>query len=309
MACLLQPECNFLHSFFRCKLLVEVVDVEVKITSMQGMHIFRRDQTTQLIKCTPWSTRLCPHPAIIKKMKTFLEVEGKMGPVPVPISQFRPPLPDTNPNIRKNNAAERRKRATPKKFRLATPKPTTVCLPLAKAPPKPQNDAPLPSIPVCESTPWPGTGKMSGNLFEDRNWLFPPNYLDNGKENKTENELQATTNVTSPKPQIKEEESKAGEQPTEKCSWGPGCPFCKSQEQKEDQGKMQPQKLSPKAKQQATRPKTLSLNMAKAKQQWTEEMERLNSKYNLDCYSNSELDSESDEGEKYCYEHGYETLI
>ena len=28
----------------------------------------------------------------------------------------------------------------------------------------------LPS--VCESTPWPGMGKMSGNLFEDRNWLL-----------------------------------------------------------------------------------------------------------------------------------------
>ena len=75
MACLLQAECNFLHGFFRCKLPVEVVDVQVKITSRQGMHIFRRDRMTQLIKCIPWSTRLCPHPTIIKKMKTFLEVE------------------------------------------------------------------------------------------------------------------------------------------------------------------------------------------------------------------------------------------
>ena len=41
-------------------------------------------------------------------------------------------------------------------------------------------------------------------------------------------------NVTSPKPQIKEEESKTGEQPTEKCGWGPGCPFRKSQDQKEE---------------------------------------------------------------------------
>ena len=38
-------------------------------------------------------------------------------------------------------------------------------------------------------------------------------------------------------------------------------------------------------------------------------MERLNAKYNLDCFSESELDSESDEGEKYKYEHVYETLI
>ena len=72
---------------------------------------------------------------------------------------------------------------------------------------------------------------------------------------------------------------------------------------------MQPQKLSPKAKQQATKPKTLSLNMTMAKRQWEEEMERLNSKYNLDCYSDSELDSESDKGEQYHYEHGYKTLI
>ena len=107
MACLLQPECNFLHGVFRCKLPVEVVDVEVKITCMQGMHLFRRDWTTQLIKRTPRSTRLHPHRIIIKKIKTRLEVQGKTGPIPVPISQFRPPLPDTNPNIRKNNATEK----------------------------------------------------------------------------------------------------------------------------------------------------------------------------------------------------------
>ena len=33
------------------------------------------------------------------------------------------------------------------------------------------------------------------------------------------------------------------------------------------------------------------------RQQWEEEMERLNTKYNLDCFSDSELDSESDEDE------------
>ena len=47
----------------------------------------------------------------------------------------------------------------------------------------------------------------------------------------------------------------------------------------------------------------------KTKQQWEEEMERLNSKYNLNCFSDSDLDLESNKGEQYCYEHGYETLI
>ena len=115
MACLLQPECNFLHGFFRCKLPVEVVDMEVKITTMQGTHIFRRDRTTQLIKCTPWSTRLHLHPTIIKKMKTFLEVGNKMGPILMPSSQFRPPLPDTNPNIRKDTVTGRGREPHPRR--------------------------------------------------------------------------------------------------------------------------------------------------------------------------------------------------
>ena len=190
-------------------------------------------------------------------------------------------------------------------------------LPLPEAPPKPKNDVPdsqsLPSVPVCKSTPWPGAGKMSGNLFEDRNWLLPPNYLDNGNKNKTENEPKIVTGFTNPKPSIKEEEEpKTNDQSTEKYSWGPSCPFCKSQEEKEEQNKVQHQKMLPKPKlqkPQAGRPKTLNLNMTKAKQQREEEMERLNLKYNLNCFSDSELDSESDEGEQYHYEHGYETPI
>ena len=93
--------------------------MEVKITSMQGTHIFRRDRMTQLIKYTLWSTRLHPHPTIVKKMRTLLEVEGKMGPIPQPASsQYRPPHLDTNPNVRKDKATEKRKRVVPtKRFR------------------------------------------------------------------------------------------------------------------------------------------------------------------------------------------------
>ena len=93
--------------------------MDVKITSMQGTHIFRRDWTMQVIKCTPWNTRLHPHPTIIKKMKTFLEVEGKMGPAPA--SQFRSPLPNTNPKIRKDNAVEKRKEQCPRGSYLQLP--------------------------------------------------------------------------------------------------------------------------------------------------------------------------------------------
>ena len=116
MVCLVQPECNFLHRFFRCKLPVEVVDIEVKITSMEEMHIIRRDRMTKLIKCTTWSMRLYLHPTIIKKMRTFLEVENKMGLIiPAPTNQFRPPLPETNPNVRKNNRQKREREPHPRR--------------------------------------------------------------------------------------------------------------------------------------------------------------------------------------------------
>ena len=50
-------------------------------------------------------------------------------------------------------------------------------------------------------------------------------------------------------------------------------------------------------------------SQTKTWQQWEAEMERLNTEYNLDCFSDSELDSESNEGEQYHYKHEYETLI
>ena len=136
---------------------------------------------TQLVRCLPWTPNLHLHLNTVKKMKTFLEVENKMGPIiPALASQFRLPLPETNPNVRKSDASEKRERVTPKKrFRPATPRATPTCPPLPQVPPKSTNDAattPLPAM-VREDTPRPGTGKMSGNLFKDRNWLLPKGYL------------------------------------------------------------------------------------------------------------------------------------
>ena len=255
-------------------------------------------------------------------MKTFLEVENKVGPIiSALVSQFRPPLPEANPNIRKSNSTGKRRRASPKKrFRPATPKVTTVCPPLSQtaatpratavcppflqATPKPTNGADD-VMTVREDTPWPSAGKMSGNLFEERNWVLPKDYLaiESKKEDAT---------IAKPPPK---EEPKTGEQTSnqkeEKCGWGPNCPFCKAQKKDVDpshlQGQIEDQQQNLLSKLQAKRPETL--NITRARQQWEEEMERLSAKYNLDCFSDSELNSELDEDEQYQYEHGYETFI
>ena len=176
MACILQLECNFLPSFFRCHLPVETVDVEVRIMLMQGTHMFRRDRTCQIIKCNPWNTRLCPHPTTIKKMKTYLELERKLGPKLQPQSnEFRSVQPNTNPNVRKDSkATEKRKRLIPmRKYNVkvvARPDSSNVTTkpPVTnpKAPvnsegqkPSPEgtpenNTPPIENIPVCVNMAW-----------------------------------------------------------------------------------------------------------------------------------------------------------
>ena len=123
--------------------------------------------------------------------------------------------------------------------------PPCIC-PYQRPHPNPKTDVPdnrpQPSVPVHKSTPWPGAGKVSGNLFEERNWLLPQHYLDNDNrnENEIEDEHKNVTSVTSPRPPIKEEKDpKMSEQSIEKCSWGPDCPFYKYQEKKEEENKAQ----------------------------------------------------------------------
>ena len=179
------------------------------------------------------------------------------------------------------------------------------CLPLMQTTPRPTNGASAAPLTVREDTPWPCAGKMSGNLFVERNSVIPKDYL------ATEDKKEDTT-VAKPPPI---EESKIGEQISsqkeEKCHWGPNCPFCKAQKKDpalpHQQEYLEDQQQKPLPKPQAKRPDTL--NITKMRQQWEEEMERLNTKYYHDYFSDSELDSELDEDKQYQYEHGYETLI
>ena len=116
--------------------------------------------------------------------------------------------------------------------------------------------------------------------------MLPKDYL--ATEDKKED-------ATVEKPPLKEESKMREQTSSQGIGWGSDCPFCKVP--KKD-GEDQQQKPLPKL--QVKRPDTLS--MTKMRQQWEEEMERLNTKYNLDCFSDSELYSESDEGEQYQYE-------
>ena len=90
MACILCPEFNFMNGYFRCLLPYKTLDVEVKVVTMRGVHTFRRDRTTKIIQCNPWSARFHPYSTLIKKMRTYLHLEGKLCPKHRPQTQVQP---------------------------------------------------------------------------------------------------------------------------------------------------------------------------------------------------------------------------
>ena len=103
-------------------------------------------------------------------MRTYLELEGKLGPKPQPqTNQFKPPLPNTNPRQRKGSkATEKRKRPSPiKKFKavnsphfgnitMQLPQESALINPASQQPTTLENNPPpLEDAPVHAGTPWP----------------------------------------------------------------------------------------------------------------------------------------------------------
>ena len=81
-------------------------------------------------------------------MKTFLEVANKMGPIiPALANQYRPPLPEMNPNVRKGDATEKRKRVTQREDLGSNPKSYSDVLTLTTSPTKTTSNAATASVP------------------------------------------------------------------------------------------------------------------------------------------------------------------
>ena len=178
---------------------------------------------------------------------------------------------------------------------------------------------------------------MSGNLFELRKgWPILP-------ANNTVTTLDPKQPVKIEPQDPDPQNSSAATPKPEQCGWGPNCPICKNVEEHQKQFQ-QPDKNPQTNTQQKFPFQTQDMRQAQVqnsqctqnykvpqnpqptqtqssnvpdcyveqmqlRREWEEKMEQHNEKYGLDCFSDSELDSESDEGENYRYEHKYETLI
>ena len=202
---------------------------------------------------------------------------------------------------------------------------------------------PLENAPVHASTPCPEAGQMSGSLFKLRiDWPIPPTSNTMTATNpklpikiEPQEPDQPTPSTIVPKP--------------EQCRWGPNCPICKNaQEDWNGEHQSQFQQTNKNTQTQDTQQKnsfqTQNMRLIQAqnpqctqdyqipqnpqptqtqsfnvpdryveqiclRKELEEKMERLNEKLGLHYFSDSELDSVSDKGENYQYEHRYDMLI
>ena len=64
MAWKLAPESNFFFEFFSCNHQEDTTDVDIKVHTLWGIHTYKRDRNVQVIKCSPWGTKVKHFPSL-----------------------------------------------------------------------------------------------------------------------------------------------------------------------------------------------------------------------------------------------------
>ena len=72
MACELSVYCNLIFGIPSCNLLEDTVDVNLRVHTLWGIHTYKKDRSTQVMKCSPWGTEVKPSPSLQKKMAEYL---------------------------------------------------------------------------------------------------------------------------------------------------------------------------------------------------------------------------------------------
>ena len=72
MACKLAANCNFLFQCFSCNLPEDTIDVNLKVHTLWGIHVDKKDRSTQVIKCSPQGTEVKPFLSPQRKMMEYI---------------------------------------------------------------------------------------------------------------------------------------------------------------------------------------------------------------------------------------------
>ena len=69
MAHEISPICDFLFGLMRASLLTHIVDVELTVQMVKGIHMYRKDHTIEFMIFTPWSKKIIPFPSLRHKLQ------------------------------------------------------------------------------------------------------------------------------------------------------------------------------------------------------------------------------------------------
>ena len=73
MACNLELTCKFLFGYFLCTLPEDMIDIDITVHIMKGIHTFRKDQSMQISRCSLWGMGVKLLPSLRKKMKEYIK--------------------------------------------------------------------------------------------------------------------------------------------------------------------------------------------------------------------------------------------
>ena len=67
MACELAANCDLIFGILTCNLPEDTIDVDLKVHTLQVIHMYEKDRSTQVIKCSLWGTEVNPFPPLQKE--------------------------------------------------------------------------------------------------------------------------------------------------------------------------------------------------------------------------------------------------
>ena len=66
-------QCDLIFGILKCTLPKDLIEMDLKVCTLGGIHTYRKDRSTQIIKCSPWRTEVQPYPSLKKKMVEFMK--------------------------------------------------------------------------------------------------------------------------------------------------------------------------------------------------------------------------------------------
>ena len=71
MAREISPICDFNFGSIRTGLLMDTIDIELKVRTVKGIYTYRKDHMAESMVFSPWSRTIIPFPSLQRKIQAY----------------------------------------------------------------------------------------------------------------------------------------------------------------------------------------------------------------------------------------------